>query len=157
MSSFTTEINIDAAADEVWEALADIGNIYAWNPGVAASHLTTDEATGIGAARYCDLGGKNYLDEQVVEWEDGERLTMRVTGTNLPFKTADIRFRLRPDPESGGTTVAVSPEYELKYGPIGALMDALVVRKTYLKGMQALLQGLKEYVENGERAATNKG
>jgi hypothetical protein len=62
--------------------------------------------------------------------------------------TADIRFRLRPDPE-GGTAVSVSPDYQLKYGPIGLLMDAILVRGTYEKGMNALLRGLKEFVENG--------
>jgi hypothetical protein len=68
---------------------------------------------------------------------------MRIVGTNLPFKTADIRFRLRPDPENGGTMVAVSPEHELKYGPIGALMDTLMVRKTYLQGMEGAASGLE--------------
>jgi len=150
MSSFTTEITINATGDEVWNALADIGNIYQWNPGVIDSHLTTDEAYGIGAGRHCDLGGKNYLDEKVVEWEDGKRLTMRIVGTNLPFRTVDIRFTLRP--EDGGTVVSLSPDYELKYGPVGKLMDVVYVRGTYTKGMEALLKGLKDYVEAGGKA-----
>jgi uncharacterized protein YndB with AHSA1/START domain len=155
MASFTTETKIEAPVEEVWNALADIGNIYRWNRGVVDSHLTSDEAAGIGAARYCDLGGNNYLDEQVVEWEHGERLTMRIVGTNLPFKTVDIRFRLRPNPDTdrGGTAVSVSPVYELKYGPMGKILDAVYVRGTYLKGMKALLRGLKDYVESGGETA----
>ncbi len=149
MGSFTIETKINAPVEEVWDALSDIGNIYAWNPGVVASHLTTDEASGVGAARYCDLGGNNYLNERVVEWEHNERLTMRVVGTNLPFKTVDIRFRLHPDKDTEDTTlVSVSPVYELKYGPIGKVMDAVYVRGTYRKGMDTLLQGLKEFVED---------
>jgi hypothetical protein len=75
---------------------------------------------------------------------------MRVVGTNLPFKTIDIRFRLLPDPDTeGATVVSVSPLYELKYGPIGKVMDAVYVRGTYRKGMDALLRGLKEFVEDG--------
>ncbi len=50
--------------------------------------------------------------------------------------------------ENGTTNVAVSPEYELKYGPVGRLMDRFYVHNTYRKGMQNLLAGLKEYVEN---------
>ena len=150
MASFTTETKVNAPVEEVWSALSDIGNIYAWNPGVVTSHLTTDEASGVGAARYCDLGGNKYLDERVVEWEHCERLTMRVVGTNLPFKTVDIRFKLHPDPDTeGATLVSVSPVYELKYGPIGKVMDAVYVRGTYRKGMDALLRGLKEFVEDG--------
>lgn len=149
MSSFTTEIKIDASLEGVWGVLADIGSIERWNPGVISSHATTGEATGLGACRYCDLGGENYLDEEVVEWEDGERLTMRIVGTNLPFKTADVRFRLHT--ENGATLVTVSPEYELKYGLLGGLLDALYVRHTYKKGMNALLAGLKQHIESDER------
>ncbi|MFQ5855106.1 MAG: SRPBCC family protein [Anaerolineae bacterium] len=146
MNSFTTEIQINAPVENVWKALADIGNIYLWNPGVVSSHLTTDGATDIGARRHCDLGGQNYLDEEVVEWDAGRRLTMRIIGTNLPFKTADIRFTLRA--ENGATIVAVSPDYALRFGPLGKILDRLYARRSYMKGMQALLRGLKQYVEN---------
>ena len=145
MSSFATEIKIDAPVDVVWEVLADYGAIYRWNPGVVASHVTTEEGTGVGACRHCDLGGRNYLDEEVIEWENSQRLTVRIVGTNLPFKSADIRFTLRP--ESGGTVVTVAPLYELKFGLLGKLLDRLYVHRTYEKGMKALLAGLKDYVE----------
>ena len=59
MHSFATETTINAPIKSVWEALADIGNIYQWNPGVVASHTTSSEPSGLGATRYCDLGGKN--------------------------------------------------------------------------------------------------
>lgn len=148
MSSFSTDIKINAPVDNVWAALADIGNIYQWNPGVVSSHTTTEETTGMGACRYCNLGGKNYLDEEVVEWQEGKRLTMRITGTNLPFKSADIGFTLQAD--NGSTVVTVSPDYSLKFGPVGALMDRFYVRGSYEKGMNSLLKGLKEHVESGK-------
>jgi len=148
MPAFETETTIAAPVEDVWAALADIGNIYAWNPGVIQSHNTSEATEGLGATRYCDLGDSNFLNEEVVAWEPGERLTMRIVGTNLPFETADIRFILRP--EGDKTVVTVSPEYRLKFGPLGSLMDRFYVRGTYQKGMGRLLQGLKEYVENGD-------
>ena len=145
MSSFTTSTVINAPRSHVWSALADIGAIHAWNPGVQASHTTSDLDTGLGASRHCDLGGRNYLDEEVVEYEAGQRLTMRIVNSNMPFERADIRFRL--EPAGDATTVSVSPDYQLKYGPVGTLMDHLVVRRKYEKGMRALLRGLKQHVE----------
>ncbi len=147
MAGFTREIKVNAPIEQVWEALDDIGSISRWNPGVVRSHVTTDKTRGVGAGRYCDLGGKNYLDEQVVEWEPGKALTMRVIGTNLPFQTADIRFRLQP--EHDATMVTVSPEYTLKCGLAGRILDVLFVRHMYKKGMTALLAGLKAHVEQG--------
>ncbi|MDX1531436.1 MAG: SRPBCC family protein [Rhodothermales bacterium] len=145
MGTFRESILIEAPREAVWAALADIGEIHRWNPGVHDSRRTSEQAEGVGATRYCDLGGRNYLDEEVVAWDPPERLTMRVVETNLPFDHADIHFTLREG--AGGTVVAVSPEYALKYGPVGALLDRLWVRQQYRRGMEALLSGLKAHVE----------
>ena len=145
MATFEALIKIDAPVQDVWKALSDIGSIHRWNPGVVSSHVNTDQEEGVGAGRRCYLGGKNYLDERVVAWEEGKRLTMRIIGTNLPFKTADIRFTLSEENDS--TVVTVSPDYELKFGPIGKLIDFLFARRAYEKGMNELLAGLKGYVE----------
>ncbi len=145
MGSFERSIGINAPVASVWEVLADIGNISEWNPGVVSSYVTGDRAGEVGAARHCDLGGKNYLDEEVVEWDEGRLLTIRVVDSNMPFKTADIRFTLSPEGE--GTSVTVAPEYSLKGGIVGVLMDTLVVRRMYIRGMESLLSGLKEHVE----------
>lgn len=145
MSAFVEEIEIKASITAVWQTLSAIGEIYAWNPGVYASHTTSTQTEGIGATRFCDLGGKDFLDEKVVAWQPEEKLTMRIINTNLPFATADIHFTLRASPS--GTLVTVSPRYKLKYGPLGALLDRFYVRKNYQKGMIALLAGLKRHVE----------
>ncbi|MGH9335399.1 MAG: SRPBCC family protein [Vicinamibacteria bacterium] len=145
MSSFSTEIRIDASVDRVWATLADIGTIDRWNPGIVGSRLTTDMPAGVGARRYCDLGRRMYLREEVIEWEPGERLTMRVVDTNLPIRAADIRFTLIPNRD--GTIVRVSPEYALKFGLLGRALDRVYVRGVYEDGMKALLSGLKQYVE----------
>ena len=94
MATFKTNITIQAPLERVWSMLADIGNIYQWNPTVKHSESTTESAQGLGAGRHCELGGNDYLDETVVEWEPNQRLTVRVTGTNLPLQRAYIRFDL---------------------------------------------------------------
>ena len=136
---------IEAPVVRVWEALADIGSISRWNPGVSDSRLLTDTDTGVGSARHCDLGGRNYLRESVFEFVPHERLTMRVDETNLPFATIDIRFRLVD--RDGRTDLTVSPIYRMKYGVLGFIADRLLVRRMYTKGMQALAGGLKRHVE----------
>lgn len=145
MASFTEQISIAARPDKVWQLLSDIGNIYQWNPGVDDSYVTSDQSSGAGASRRCELKGKNYLDEEVVRWEPCEKLTMRITETNLPFKNADIHFELMG--QNGRTIVTLNPVYKLKFGFIGRLLDVLFVRKTYREGMKDLLKGLKERAE----------
>jgi uncharacterized protein YndB with AHSA1/START domain len=145
MSEFVESVCVDAPIEQVWAALADIGAISEWNPGVKESLQTTVGKVAKGACRRCELGGKNYLDEEVVEFEAPFHITFRITDTNLPFKTADIRFSLKS--EGTATVVTVSPLYELKFGAFGRVLDTLLVKGTYRKGMRDLLRGLKKHVE----------
>lgn len=71
---------------------------------------------------------------------------MRIVATNLPFKTADIRFAL--EGRGKETLVTVSPTYRLKFGLLGTVLDAVFVRSQYRKGMINLLRGLKRHVES---------
>ncbi len=145
MSEFTESITISASPEQVWAVLADIGSISVWNPGVEHSEQTNTGDVEVGATRRCELGGKNYLDEEVVVFEPHRRITIRITDTNLPFDSADIRFSL--EPHGGETIVTVSPDYQLKFGLVGRILDKLMVRAQYRKGMRGLLQGLKTHVE----------
>ncbi len=146
MSTFTERITIDAPRRDVWAALVDIGNIAAWNPGLIGSHRTND-IDGVGGARHCDISAKHSLTEHVVESEPETAITFRITDSTLPFKTADIAFTLTDSRQLPATEVTVSPTYTLKYGPIGHILDAVAVRRSYRAGMRELLEGLKRHLE----------
>jgi uncharacterized protein YndB with AHSA1/START domain len=145
MTTFHVTTTIAAPPALVWSILDDIGTIADWNPGVRASRTTSSTRSGLGATRHCDLGQAGHLEEAVVEYRAGERLTMRITRSTLPFARADIRFQL--EPAGSGTRVTVSPDYRLRFGPVGRLLDAIMVRPMYRKGMTALLAGLQARAE----------
>jgi uncharacterized protein YndB with AHSA1/START domain len=151
MGTFQVETTIKAPVAAVWERLAgDIGSIAEWNPGVKESYVL-DEAkkSGLGAQRHCDLGANNHLEEQVVKFEEEQAITFRITESNMPFAHADIRFRLSPQ-QTDTTVVTCSPDYKLKYGCIGELLDECMVKSMYQKGMKNLLAGLKKDVESSQ-------
>jgi uncharacterized protein YndB with AHSA1/START domain len=154
MVGFTETIEIEAPRERVWEVLADIGSIQRWNPGVKASRATSDASGGEGATRHCDLqrpGGKDvgYLEERAFDWCDGAGYRIEITDSNLPFRRAVVSFDVAETPS--GTQVDVSPEYELRFGPAGRLLDRVAVRRQYRRGMAGMLAGLKHYVETGEK------
>ena len=152
MTEFKETVLIEAPPERVWAVLADIGNIAEWNPGVVHSEQTSSGEVDVGACRRCHLGGKNYLKEKIIVFEPPKAMTICVTETNLPIAQADIRFFLVP--QQGGTRVTVSPIYQLKYGALGRFLDWAMVRRQYQKGMQGLLSGLKQHVENTEVSTT---
>lgn len=153
MSKFTTQVKINAPKHEVWKVLADIGGIYKWNPGVAHSYSTSEENSGEGATRHCDLqttGGKSfgYLEERTVDWREGEGYKIDIYDSNLPIKSNVVEFTVKADED--GTIVSVSPEYAIKYGLLASLINRLFLQRKLQQAMEGLLAGLKYHVETGE-------
>ncbi len=153
MAHFSTQIRINATAEEVWEVLADIGGIYKWNPGVVHSYSTSEKNGGEGASRHCDLqtpSGKSfgYLEELAFDWREGEGYKIDIYESNLPIKSNVVEFAVKADGD--GAIVTLAPDYALKYGLLGRLLNQLVVRRKFRKGMEDLLSGLKYHIETGE-------
>ena len=59
-----------------------------------------------------------------------------------------VRFAL--DGDEDGTVVTVNPDYTVKYGAMGSIMDRMFMRRKVKKGMEGLLAGLKYHLETGE-------
>ncbi len=150
MGSFTTSVRIDASREQVWAVLSDLGSIYKWNPGIAHSHTTSDEATGDNAMRQCDLPDGGFLRERAFNWSEGEGFTIEIYETSLPLKESFVDFRATPAGEA--TVVKLKMDYKLKFGRIGALLDAAFAGRQALNGMVEVLFGLKDYVETGKQA-----
>ncbi len=49
--------------------------------------------------------------------------------------------------DGGATVVRQRMEYELKFGPLGKLLDAMMVRRKWDAGIKGFLSGLKRYAE----------
>ena len=154
MGRFTSEINIDAPKEKVWEVLADLGNIYRWNPGVIHSYSTSEEASGEGASRHCDVQSgpiKGYLEERAFDWQEGEGFKIEIYDSSLPVKRVIVQFAVQARGE--GTVVEVTPEFQLKFGLVGVVLERLMFGPQFRKGMAGLLAGLKYHVETGEEVA----
>ena len=150
MGSFATSVRIGAPKDRVWEVLSDLGSIYKWNPGIAHSFTTSDAATGENAMRQCDLPNGGFLRERAFNWSEGEGFTIEVYESSLPLKESLIDFRATAEGEA--TVVNLKMDYKLKFGPVGALLDAVFAGRQARNGMAELLVGLKDYVETGKQA-----
>ena len=147
MGAYSTNVTIDAPASQVWDVLSDLGSIYKWNPGITHSRLTSDTSPGEGATRQCDLPNGGFLRERAFNWRDGEGFTIEVYESTLPMEKSEVDFRITAHGES--SVVALMIDYKLKFGPIGAIIDAVFARRQISKGMDDLLAGLKNHVETG--------
>ncbi len=145
MPRFSVETYIGVKSHIVWAVLADYGNVSEWNLGIRQSKLTSDGDVGVGSVRHCEMDKGMYIDERVLEWDEGKSLVIEMTDSNMPIKSFIAEFALRAD--GTGTIVTMTPTYTPSYGIMGLVGDAMFGRRKFKGMMQSALSDLKEYAE----------
>lgn len=157
MSTHRYTITVEAPAAQVWEALADFGGVVRYNPNVTASYLTGDLATGVGATRHCDLTFPGAtVEERITSWQEGRAYVAEIySGEKTPpFRHAQATLEVEPL-GSEASTVTATLDYDLRFGPVGALMDRLMVSPKFGPAFGRLLVGLKHHVETGDEVTAS--
>lgn len=152
MTALDLTIAIEAPAERVWSALADFGGIAAWSPNVKTSRLTSSDTAGTGTSRECTLAPMGTVQERVTEWAENRLITIEIYEfKNMPgMRSANVTLELV---ERGtATEVAAHFDYEVGFGPLGAGMNTLALRRMFIKALSGLLAGLKHFVETGRPA-----
>jgi uncharacterized protein YndB with AHSA1/START domain len=158
MGTLHHEIRIDAPVAAVWRVLADIEAVQHYNPTVASARCTSSAREGLGATRHCDLKPKGWVKERVTVWEAGRSLGLDVAESEWPI--VFMRWRTDLSAEGSGTLVVQDLDYKVKFGPLGRLLDGLVMRRKLDRGVSEVFAGLKRYVEDqpaSGRAAPAQG
>jgi ligand-binding SRPBCC domain-containing protein len=145
MTVLENSIRIDAAPDRVWSVLATLDALAKYDPGVANVEVLSNGRQGSGAERRCDLRPGGWFKERVATWRPNEALAFELYECTLPVRRLRHDYELVPD--GAGTIVRQRMEYELKFGPVGALLDAVVVRRKWNAGIRDFFAGLKRFVE----------
>ena len=143
----TQELDIDAPASAVWEVLADFNNAYLWAPSVSHSYGLTDAERCVGAARRCTVEGFGTIDEHITEWTEGRGFTFTVTPVG-PFAGSHSRWRIQSR-GPGRSRVSIELGYDVRFGFMGGLMNALVLKDKLETNLAGVLQSLKTRVETG--------
>ncbi len=106
MGEISRKVKINSPVEQVWEVVAQFGDIYKFSPGVPNSHLTSEQSGGVGATRHCDLAMAGAsIEERVIGWTENQLCTIEIYGGKKipPFSSATGTFRLTADGE--GTEV----------------------------------------------------
>lgn len=143
MTVLKNTIHIAAPPHRVWAALARLDALHEYDPGIAKSEIRSEQPAGVGADRQCDIKAGGWFRERVTVWEPERELEFTLYDCTLPVRRLRHHYTLTP--EGGGTRVDQTQEYTLKFGPIGALLDAVLVRRKWDAGVKAFFDGLKRF------------
>ncbi len=134
---------IKANKKDIRAVLEDFGNIGQWSSNVVSSDWIGD-ARGVGMERHCDIGGGKFLKERVTELTN-DKMVIEFYEHNMPLKRGQATFALGKKSKEG-VPVTFSVDYQLKFGPIGTLMDKMMVGKMYNKVANDMLEDLEKAV-----------
>lgn len=145
MQPLQTDMTIAAPRLVVWDALSDVRRVVEWNPGVDDVECLSQETSGPGARRRCFTHPTGWMSESVTEWVEGITVAFSVDDAP-PLKHGVARFMLSDAPQ--GTDLSARFEYEVRLGPLGPVIDRLIVHRQLSAAWERGLEGLREYTQS---------
>lgn len=144
-----SELNetVNASPADVWEVLfGQYGDIHVHNPTMQASSYLNGASRGaMDVVRHCDFTDKLWLDEQIVEFDEGKSVRIVVLDHNLPFvNDMSATYELIPIAEDVTRIKMVSSN---SFSP-GFVK--YVMRGQMRKNVAKHLFGMKYYIETGK-------
>jgi carbon monoxide dehydrogenase subunit G len=145
MTTIRHEVRANCAPDRVWALLSDLEAVARYNPGVRTAAIEGAQRTGVGAQRACELRPSGRVVERVTVWEEARALGLEVAESDWPIHF--MRWVTRLEGHGETTRITQDLEYEVKFGPLGWLLDALVMKKKLRKALDEVFAELVRQAE----------
>lgn len=145
MTTLHHDLTVRCPPERVWALLADLEAVAVYNPTVAAARVRGSRTAGVGAERECDLKPSGRVVERVIAWEEGHAVGLEVAESDWPIVFMRWVTRVAPDP--AGTRITQDLEYQVKFGPLGWVLDTLVMRRKLQSTLDDVLANLGRTAE----------
>ncbi|SEK70284.1 Polyketide cyclase / dehydrase and lipid transport [Aquimarina amphilecti] len=153
------EVEINASADRVWEAMVlDYGEISNFSPYIYSSNYISGSLKGEqGAKRKCSFNekGTRWTHERIEEI-DMQNMIMRnivIDAEKFPLDLDNSQAYYRVKDNGNGTSTA---SYEFQFRTKPAFIGA-IAKGNFKNTLKGTLIGLKHYVETGEKVNAVNG
>ena len=139
----------------VWEILADFSNIADYTDQVKTSVSTSEQPSGVGASRHCDLAPMGKTEEKILEFVPEDRMVVSLYDTKgIPVKGSKTTFSLKAVDENT-TEITFSAEVEAKGGPLAGFVGKRLASRLP-KGAQGLVEDLAASAEAAVSKSGNR-
>ena len=99
MFQLSTQVQIKAPADKLWEVLVDLGSLSQWVPDNTSSETALQNSETMSTVRYYDANPFRNTEERTTSWEESHHYAYEVKNIG-PSRYAYNRFSLNPVSEA---------------------------------------------------------
>ena len=138
MAKLVHEIKVNSDADNVWDVIADLGELDMWSPSLIHDENQLSRYGNPEIGGHHNLPGIEETKVRIVEWETGRRIGYAITGVE-GIRSLRNNFSIRP--EGDDTTVTCTLNFEVNESEA----DVVDVKKDFDIYMAESLACLKHY------------
>jgi hypothetical protein len=149
MTTIRHNVEAKCAPHRVWALLSDLEAVQRYNPGVRSAAIAGGQRTGVGATRVCELVPSGRVVERVTVWDDQRAIGLEVAESDWPIHF--MRWVTKLEPQGAGTRITQELEYRVKFGPMGWVLDRLVMERKLRSSLDAIFASLVEHAEAAAR------
>ncbi|QAY92811.1 SRPBCC family protein [Pseudomonas sp. ACM7] len=139
---------LDLSPSAAWAKLRDLSLAPHYVPGLTGCQFHPGAREGVGASRRVFRKGGQWLDESVVQWQEGAGFVLILhrasSGAPFPFREASFSYALQA--EGDATRITTQMNYSLRGG---RLMEMLLAR-AFNNVVRQIAENLKAYYESGQ-------
>lgn len=146
MAKLQHEIRINAPIEKVWGILTDLEQVGTYNPMVRSVKYITEKRIGVGAGRECQFEPKGSGKERITAIDELKSISMEMYESDWPLKF--MKWTNYLTELNGITSIKTITEYKMKFGILGSVMDALIMKSKFNKSLDEVFLNLKKHTEN---------
>ncbi len=136
--------HIAASPEEVHAFIQDLDRYPEWIPFAdEVTRVEHPEDGGVVGTRYWEQGTGGESSWEIIAYDEGER---EVHEGDIGIATVRIEMEMAPDGD-GGTDYTHRIAYDPKLGPVGWLVDKLVLGRKMRTGTHELVANLERIIE----------
>lgn len=139
---------LDLPPAVAWSKLRDLSLAPHYVPGLTGCQFHPGAREGLGASRRVLQQNGQWLDESVVEWQDGAGFVLLLhrgeRGAPFPFRQASFRYAMQA--EASGTRITTSMSYSLR----GGRLVEWLLQGAFNQVVKRIAENLKAFYETGE-------
>ena len=145
---------VEVSVERAWNYLSDFTAAPNYVPDIVRAEIVSARRAGIGAHRRVYDEDGDFLEETIIEWQQGRGFVIKLHEGDepmAPFERAEFRYLLAPAAKQQ-TLITLSMTVELPLGAFGAKLGEWFLLPVLEDNLAQVAAGMKHYYETGKPA-----